>query len=57
MERIYFNMPDDKFSDKAEYMVNFKKLMFSLSWFHSIVIERKKFKTLGWNVVYDFNDG
>ncbi len=57
MERIYFNMPDDKFSDKSEYMGNFKKLMFSLSWFHSIVIERKKFKTLGWNVVYDFNDG
>jgi len=27
-----------------------------LSWFHSIIIERKKFKNLGWNVKYDFND-
>ena len=56
MERIYYNMPEDKFSDKSEYIGNFKRLMFSLSWFHSIVIERKKFKTLGWNVIYDFND-
>lgn len=30
--------------------------MFGLSWFHSILIERKKFKTLGWNVSYAFND-
>lgn len=49
-------MPEDKFSDKTEFMSNYKKLMFSLSWFHSIIIERRKFKTLGWNVVYDFND-
>lgn len=30
--------------------------MFGLSWFHAICIERKRFKNLGWNVVYDFND-
>lgn len=56
MERIYYNMPEDKFSDKTEFMANFKKLVFSLAWFHSIIIERRKFKTLGWNVIYDFND-
>ena len=27
-----------------------------MSWFHTILIERKKFKTLGWNVSYAFND-
>jgi len=27
-----------------------------LSWFHTILIERKKFKSLGWNVTYAFND-
>jgi dynein heavy chain len=56
MERIYYNMPEDKFSDKTEYMANFKKLIFSLAWFHSIIIERRKFKTLGWTVIYDFSD-
>jgi len=34
----------------------FKRALFGLCWFHSILIERKKFKTLGWNVTYAFND-
>lgn len=65
MEKLYANFPDDKFSyifnnkqnnqDKNEKM-KYKKLLFSLCWFHSVIIERKKFKTLGWNIVYDFND-
>lgn len=39
--------------ERAEW---YRKAMFGLCWFHSIVIERKKFKTLGWNVEYSFND-
>jgi len=35
---------------------DFRKAVFGLSWFHSVLIERKKFKTLGWNVSYAFND-
>jgi len=27
-----------------------------LCWFHTILIERKKFRSLGWNVNYSFND-
>jgi dynein heavy chain len=34
----------------------FRKAVFGLAWFHTILIERKKFKTLGWNVSYSFND-
>jgi dynein heavy chain len=30
--------------------------LFGLSWYHALLIERKKFKTLGYNVVYKFND-
>lgn len=58
LSRIYNNMPDDKFnqvkfsSEKGKY----KKLIFSLSWFHAIIIERNKFKSLGWNVAYSFSD-
>ena len=34
----------------------FRKAIFGLCWFHTILIERKKFKSLGWNVTYSFND-
>lgn len=46
---------------KSEFTVvdqdrNFRKALFGLSWFHTVLIERKKFKSLGWNVSYAFND-
>ena len=36
--------------------MSYRKCIFGLCWFHSLLIERKKFKTLGYNVVYQFND-
>lgn len=63
MMRIYQGMPPDVFSSskQIEMMLPerrtwYKKLLFSLSWFHAIIIERRRFKNLGWNVFYDFND-
>eukprot|EP00913_Durusdinium_trenchii_P009754 g9162.t1 len=34
----------------------YRRLFFSLCWFHAVLLERKKFKMLGWNIGYDFND-
>jgi hypothetical protein len=34
----------------------YKKLLFALCFFHSVLLERKKFLQLGWNITYDFND-
>lgn len=57
MLRLFQNMTADKFSAaKVTNKSYYKKLLFSLTWFHAIAIERKRFKNLGWNVVYDFND-
>lgn len=55
MKRLYQNLADDKF-ERSNSQEKFKKLMFSLCFFHSILIERKKFQNLGWNVIYSFND-
>ena len=51
-------MPKTLFTyDKApQNNAPYRRILFSLCWYHSLIIERKRFKTLGWNVIYDFND-
>lgn len=34
----------------------YQKLHFALAYFHSVLLERRKFGTLGLNIPYDFND-
>lgn len=34
----------------------YRKLLFALAWFHAILLERRKFKSLGFNVPYEFNE-
>jgi dynein heavy chain len=53
--RLLINTNEEHFNRVKETQ-KYRKLFFSLVWLHSILLERKKFKTLGWNVAYDFND-
>ena len=60
MTKIISNLvPDyelDENRDTFDEFIFYKKLVFGLSWFHSILNERKRFKYLGWNKPYEFTD-
>ena len=55
MKRLYQRIRDQQFL-RCHKPEKYKKLLFSLCFFHSILIERRKFLMLGWNISYDFND-
>eukprot|EP00050_Salpingoeca_kvevrii_P003770 m.233351 g.233351 ORF g.233351 m.233351 type:complete len:4592 (-) comp10879_c0_seq1:411-14186(-) len=51
----------DNFSQETLEMCakenEFKKILFALVYFHAVVLERRKFGPMGWNVRYPFNTG
>ncbi len=55
MKRLYQLVTEAQFN-RCSKPVFYRKLLFSLCFFHSILLERKKFLQLGWNIVYGFND-
>mmetsp|Transcript_13737 Transcript_13737/g.31794 ORF Transcript_13737/g.31794 Transcript_13737/m.31794 type:complete len:4493 (-) Transcript_13737:49-13527(-) len=47
----------DEFFENCTKPAEAKSIVFALSFFHAILIERKKFGAQGWNRVYPFNIG
>jgi dynein heavy chain len=52
---LYNTIGDEQFT-RCGHPSTYKKLLFALVWFHAILLERRKFKSLGFNIPYDFNE-
>ncbi|XP_064408838.1 dynein axonemal heavy chain 2 [Latimeria chalumnae] len=55
MKRLYQLITDQQFN-RCTKPSRYKKLLFALCFFHAVLLERKKFLQLGWNIIYGFND-
>ncbi|KAI5104428.1 dynein heavy chain 2, axonemal isoform X1 [Silurus meridionalis] len=55
MKRLYQLVTESQFSRSTQPSI-YRKLLFALCFFHSVLLERRKFLQLGWNIVYSFND-
>jgi dynein heavy chain len=53
--RLYGSISEDQFH-RCTQRRKYKRLLFCLCWFHALLIERRKFNNLGWNIAYDFNE-
>eukprot|EP00210_Caulerpa_lentillifera_P007994 g7633.t1 len=52
--RLYQSMDCERSMIKKQ--MEYEKLKFALAYFHSVLLERRKFRFLGLNIPYDFND-
>jgi len=55
MTRLVNNISEAKFAS-SQRPDKYKKLLYSMCWFHAVLVDRRKFLNLGWNIPYDFND-
>ncbi|CAH2077132.1 unnamed protein product, partial [Iphiclides podalirius] len=51
--RLFANLNEDKFDEATP---KYRRLLFCVAFFHCTLIARKRFRQLGYNAVYSFND-
>ena len=51
-----YNLVSEEHFTRCSAQFHYRRLLFALTWFHSILLERRKFRSMGFNVPYEFNN-
>lgn len=54
MRSIMSKLSEESLNECPHYA--FKHLVYVVSFFHAIILDRRKYGKIGWNVTYDFNE-
>lgn len=49
LKRTYNDIKEDRYNEGSK-LFEYRKMLFSLAFFHAISLERKKFGPIGWNI-------
>ena len=55
--RCYGSLPPSALTLCPQQPQAWPRLLFALAIFHALLLERRKYGSLGWNTKYDFSDG
>lgn len=48
--RTFTDLGSEKYEEDFNKSFQYKKLVFALAFFHSVILERRKYGPIGWNV-------
>jgi len=54
--RTFQDISEDIYEACPQKPGDYKKLLFGLSFFHAVILERRKFGPIGWNIPYEWMD-